>query len=48
MRRASRPYLDGDDGRGSLAPQGAAPGDRDHDETFCPNTVGGAHANRSA
>ena len=43
VRRASRPYLDGDDGRGSLAPPGAAPGDRDHDETFCPNTVGGAH-----
>ncbi|KAH8066807.1 translation initiation factor IF-2 [Aureococcus anophagefferens] len=40
---APRPYLDGDDGRGSLAPPGAAPGDRDHDETFCPNTVGGAH-----
>ncbi|KAH8058563.1 translation initiation factor IF-2 [Aureococcus anophagefferens] len=34
-RRRRRPRL--------LAPPGAAPGDRDHDETFCPNTVGGAH-----
>ncbi|KAH8062147.1 translation initiation factor IF-2 [Aureococcus anophagefferens] len=42
VRRASRPYLDGDDGRGSW-PRRARRRATATTTTFCPNTVGGAH-----